>query len=402
MASLQQSWADARGGLAAFPIAVLLVDDQLIIGEAVRRMVAEEPDITFHFCNDPGQAIETARRVRPTVILQDLVMPGVDGLTLVKRYRADASLSETPLIVLSSQEEPVVKAESFRCGANDYLVKLPDRIELLARIRYHSASYIRLLERNHAYAELAENRQRLAEEIGAAAHYLRSLLPAPSAGPVAIDWRYVPSTDLGGDTFGYDWLDADHLALYIIDVTGHGLASALLAVSIMNLLRSRSLPNADFHDPAQVLSGLNDAFLGEACGEKFFTIWYGVYRRSDRTLRWAGGGHPPSLLFCEGNGAAPTMLDSENPVMGIMPNSTFTVCESAIPARSRLYLYTDGCQEIHLPDGGQWPFDRFIDFMARSAASSTSVMDDLLGHVRRLNGGDSLLDDFSIIEAMFP
>ncbi len=401
MASFPHLLIGARDEFAEFPITVLLVDDQLIIGEALRRMIADVPDITFHFCNDPGQAVETARRVKPTVILQDLVMPGVDGLTLVKLYRSDDALRDTPLIVLSSQEEPIVKAESFRCGANDYLVKLPDRIELLARIRYHSASHIRLLQRNQAYAALAENRQRLAEEIAAAAHYLRSLLPAPTTEPVAIDWRYVPSADLGGDTFGYDWLDADHLALYIVDVTGHGLASALLSVSIMNLLRSRSLPNADFHDPAQVLGGLNDAFLGEACGEKFFTIWYGVYCRSARLLRWAGGGHPPSLLFGD-NGAAPAMLESASPIMGIMPQASFEVLDLPVPARSRLYLYTDGCQEIHLPDGGQWPFEGFVDFMARSARSSTSVMDDLLSHVRSLNGRDSLLDDFSIVEVAFP
>lgn len=401
MASFPHSLIGARDEFAEFPITVLLVDDQLIIGEAVRRMIADEPDITFHFCNDPGQAVETARRVKPTVMLQDLVMPGVDGLTLVKLYRSDDALRDTPLIVLSSQEEPIVKAELFRCGANDYLVKLPDRIELLARIRYHSASHIRLLQRNQAYAALAENRQRLAEEIAAAAHYLRSLLPAPTTEPVAIDWRYVPSADLGGDTFGYDWLDADHLVLYIVDVTGHGLASALLSVSIMNLLRSHSLPNADFHDPAQVLSGLNDAFLGEACGEKFFTIWYGVYCRSARLLRWAGGGHPPSLLFGD-NGAAPAMLESASPIMGIMPHASFEVHDLPVPARSRLYLYTDGCQEIHLPDGGQWPFEGFVDFMARSARSSTSVMDDLLSHVRSLNGSDSLLDDFSIVEVAFP
>jgi sigma-B regulation protein RsbU (phosphoserine phosphatase) len=189
--------------------------------------------------------------------------------------------------------------------------------------------------------------------------------------------------------------------LYIVDVTGHGLASALLSVSIMNLLRSHSLPNADFHDPAQVLSGLNDAFLGEACGEKFFTIWYGVYCRSARLLRWAGGGHPPSLLFGD-NGAAPAMLESASPIMGIMPHASFEVHDLPVPARSRLYLYTDGCQEIHLPDGGQWPFEGFVDFMARSARSSTSVMDDLLSHVRSLNGSDSLLDDFSIVEVAFP
>ncbi len=122
----------------AHPITVLLVDDQAIVGESVRRMLAAESDIVFHHCADPAQAIATADAVAPTVILQDLVMPDIDGLQLVKFFRANKSTRETPMIVLSSKEEPTVKAQAFALGANDYLVKLPDRIELVARIRYHS------------------------------------------------------------------------------------------------------------------------------------------------------------------------------------------------------------------------------------------------------------------------
>lgn len=328
-------------------------------------------------------------------------MPDVSGMTLVKSYRADPALRDTPLIVLSSKEEPVVKAEAFASGANDYIVKLPDKIELLARIRYHSNSYIRLLERNEAYAALAENRQRLADEMAAAAQYLTSLFPQPTREPVAIDWRFVPSADLGGDAFGYDWLDGDHLSLYIFDVTGHGLASALLSVSIMNVLRSRSLPHTDFRDPTQVLSGLNDAFPGEAYGDKFFTIWYGVYRRTKGTLRWSGGGHPPSLLFPDATGIAPVQLQSDGIVMGMMPGAEFPTSELPVPAGSRLYLYTDGCHEIHLPNGGLWPFDDFLAFMTQPAPATTSLMDGLREHVKRLSGSGVLHDDFSIVEATF-
>src|SRR5688500_1171136 len=119
------------------PIVVLLVDDQAIVAEAVKRMLADEKDVAFHYCPDPAKAIETANEVGPTVILQDLVMPEVDGLTLVKFFRVNPRTREVPMIVLSSKEEPTIKAEAFARGANDYLVKLPDKVELIARIRYH-------------------------------------------------------------------------------------------------------------------------------------------------------------------------------------------------------------------------------------------------------------------------
>src|SRR6516162_5248823 len=145
------------------PVTVLLVGDQALVGEAVRRMPAAETDIQFHFCQDPARAIETANAVQPTVILQDLVMPEIDGLQLVKFFRANKATRDTPMIVLSSKEEPVVKAQAFALGANDYLVKLPDKIELLARIRYHSRAYRNFLERNEAFRALRESQQQLIE-----------------------------------------------------------------------------------------------------------------------------------------------------------------------------------------------------------------------------------------------
>ncbi|WP_417693844.1 diguanylate cyclase domain-containing protein [Pseudomonas sp.] len=140
---------------------VLLVDDQAMIGEAVRRGLANEANIDVHFCADPHQAIAHAVRIKPTVILQDLVMPGLDGLSLVREYRNHPATRDIPIIVLSTKEDPLVKSAAFAAGANDYLVKLPDNIELVARIRYHSRSYMMLLQRDAAYRALRVSQQQL-------------------------------------------------------------------------------------------------------------------------------------------------------------------------------------------------------------------------------------------------
>jgi two-component system chemotaxis family response regulator WspR len=140
---------------------VLLVDDQAMIGEAVRRGLAHEDNIDFHFCADPHQAIAQAILIKPTVILQDLVMPGLDGLTLVREYRNNPKTRDIPIIVLSTKEDPLIKSAAFAAGANDYLVKLPDNIELVARIRYHSRSYMTLLQRDEAYRALRVSQQQL-------------------------------------------------------------------------------------------------------------------------------------------------------------------------------------------------------------------------------------------------
>ncbi|HEX2009545.1 MAG TPA: diguanylate cyclase [Roseateles sp.] len=142
---------------------VLLVDDQAMIGEAVRRMLSSEAGVDFHFCSDATQAVETAERIQPTVILQDLVMPNVDGLDLVRAYRGIDVLRDLPIIVLSSKDESKVKSDAFAAGANDYLVKLPDPIELIARIRYHSRAYRALKQRDEAYRALRLSQQKLLE-----------------------------------------------------------------------------------------------------------------------------------------------------------------------------------------------------------------------------------------------
>ncbi|OWY29638.1 diguanylate cyclase [Herbaspirillum robiniae] len=144
-----------------YKIMVLLVDDQAMVGEAIRRALMNEPNIDFHFCTRAEEALMVAEKTRPTVILQDLVMPGVDGMTLVRQYRATPTLADVPIIVLSSKEDATVKRDAFAGGANDYMVKLPDVIELVARIRYHSRSYINLLQRDAAYRALRESQQQL-------------------------------------------------------------------------------------------------------------------------------------------------------------------------------------------------------------------------------------------------
>ncbi|CAN7483600.1 diguanylate cyclase [Pseudoduganella sp. LjRoot289] len=149
--------------LTAFKVRVLLVDDQLIIVEAVRRMLSDQPDIEFHYVTDATLAQQTALQMQPTVILQDLVMPGIDGFGLIQAYREDELLRNVPVIVLSAKEDPKLKAHSFAVGANDYIVKLPDKLELLARVRYHSAAHISRLQRDQAFRFLRESQKNLAD-----------------------------------------------------------------------------------------------------------------------------------------------------------------------------------------------------------------------------------------------
>jgi two-component system chemotaxis family response regulator WspR len=161
--------AAAAPSLGRNHITVLLVDDQPSFGEVIRYLLADQPDIKFHYCAKAVDALQTAEQIKPTVILQDLVMTAVDGsildgLTLVRAYRTSPVTKDIPIIVLSATDNPVVKGKAFEVGANDYLVKLPSNIELLARLRYHSRAYLNQIERDEAHQALRASQELLVEK----------------------------------------------------------------------------------------------------------------------------------------------------------------------------------------------------------------------------------------------
>ena len=378
---------------------ILLVDDQPIIAAAVQKMIATQQGWTLHYCADPSKAVETALQVRPTVILQDLVMPDVDGLDLVTRYRQQAALKETPLVVLSSKEEAETKAKAFALGANDYLVKLPDPVEVVARLRHHSDGYKATLERNAAYAALAASERHLQEEARRAAEYVRSLLPAPiEKGAATTDWRFVPSDSLGGDAFGYHWLDETHLAVYLLDVCGHGVGPALLGVSAMNVLHSNAVPRRDMRDTSGVIEGLNDLFPMERHNDMFFTVWYGILDTARGRLTWTGGGHPPALLIHPDGSLQ--RLESQGLMVGAAAGLDYESSEVEVPPGSRLLLYSDGIFELRKPDGQMASMDDFILHAAR-VAHDAAPLDALLAHARAVQAADHFADDVSLLQVLY-
>ncbi len=188
------------------PIRVLLVDDQPIVAVAVRRMLAGDADIELSYVSDWREAIQEAERLQPTVILQDLVMPDVDGLELVTTYRQHRATRDVPLIVLSATEEPEAKVQAFTRGANDYLVKLPHERELVARIRYHSGAHSARLERDRAFRELERHSRFIRDVFGryVSDDVVSSLLERPGGLKIGGEHRKV--TVLMADLRGFTTL----------------------------------------------------------------------------------------------------------------------------------------------------------------------------------------------------
>ena len=265
-----------------------------------------------------------------------------------------------------------------------------------------------LKQREEELEDALEERERafslLDEELSEAAEYVKNILPHPiQKGEIIIDWKFIPSTSLGGDAFGYYWLDENHFVIYLIDVSGHGVGAALLSVSVINALRSQSLTGTDFKDPAQVLASLNEAFPCEENNYMFFTIWYGVYNKSTRELTYASGGHPPALVIedtPEGDSRI-LSLKTANAAIGAIPDINYNKDKHLVSENAALYIFSDGVYEVERSDGSMWQLSEFVDFMRRAKPTDSEQLDNLYNYVQSITIQENFEDDFTLLAATF-
>ncbi|WP_107669151.1 PP2C family protein-serine/threonine phosphatase [Cyanothece sp. BG0011] len=372
------------------PIVVLLIDDQPTIGEAIRRMLASESDIIFHYCRDPTETLRKATEVQPTVILQDLVMPDIEGLMLVRFLRAkDAPTHDIPLIVLSSKEEPLVKAEAFQLGANDYLVKLPDKVELIARIRYHSAAYNNLLKRKEAEEKLKEENLRLSAEIEITRRLQQMILPKTEElqqiEGLDIAGFMEPATDVGGDY--YDVLNQNgRVKIGIGDVTGHGLESGVVMIMVQTAIRTLMTQNEG--DPLKFLSVINRTIFDNVeriNSDKNLTLSLLDYE--DHCLRLSGQHECLIVVRKGGEIEIVDTIDLGFPV-GLEEDISDFLGETEILLNPGdvVVLYTDGITEAENPAGEMYGLERLCEIVSQNWEQSaqeikTAVIDDVKQHI---------------------
>ena len=383
---------------------VLIVDDTPENIQVLMEALKDQYTIVAAINGEKALKMAVAEP-RPDLILLDIMMPGMDGYEVCRRLKADAHVQHIPIIFVTAKTEVEDETLGFELGAMDYITK-PFSIPVVnARVKAHlELKMLRDLEAIQR-AKLETVLGMLNSELAEAADYVKFLLPQPmTEGPVMADWRFVPSTTLGGDALGYHWLDEDSLAVYLIDVCGHGVGAALHSVSVLNVLRSRNLPNVDFRRPEQVLAGLNAVFPMECHRDMYFTMWYGVYKPSSRLLTYASGGHPPALLIQgrAGNGSEIRELRTPNLFLGGLDGIDFKYDEVEIKPAARLYVFSDGVYEIMNENGACWEFDDLRAYLGYSGDRGKSTMDDLWAHVRQIAGSETLEDDFSVLEIRIP
>jgi phosphoserine phosphatase RsbU/P len=278
-------------------------------------------------------------------------------------------------------------------------------LEMLARFAAmveHELGMVGLIRTQHELLEtksqLLATQAELAHELSEAATYVESLLPAPLDGPIRTDWQFVSSSKLGGDFFGYRWLNEHHLAIYILDVMGHGVGAALLSTSVESALRGGAIANLAFNDPAAVISALNLAFPMRENDGRFFSMWYGVYDNRDRSLVYTNAGHPPPLMF---DGGKVSKLEATGTMVGVLSESEFQVKRISIPRKSRLYLYSDGAYEVTRTAGGMLELEDLQKIIASVSPNDGRRTAEIIRLLREAHGKSEFQDDASLLEVTF-
>lgn len=250
--------------------------------------------------------------------------------------------------------------------------------------------------RNRSLARyLQAQTNRLMSELNSAARYVSSILPEDLDGPVAVRARYQPSEELGGDSYDFRWVDDDHLVAYLVDVSGHGIEPALLSVSVHNLLRSGTFDPDTLLAPDAVLSELNRLFQMERHDGHYFTIWYGVYQASSRTLRFAGAGHPPALVLA--GGAAPEQLSTTSMPVGIAEHTDFETHVFDVPVGAEMLIYSDGALELCQAQNAHRSLDELKGAYARVAQRPGWTLDMLIAELRSQSTEEGYKDDCTFV-----
>lgn len=338
--------------------------------------------------SDPGRRIELGERhlVIGRSKPADIVLS--DALVSRGHCRVGLVMGELFVTDLGSSNGTFVAGERI-AGAR--LVALGERISVGAHVFEHEWRSRR---------ELAAA-QALDSDLEKAKRYVRCLLPDPlRQGPVRTDWVLQPCAKLGGDLFGYHFIDERTFAIYLVDVTGHGTDAAMHAVSVVNVLRQGRLPGIDVRDPAAMASYLNEMFQMDRHGNMLLSLWYGVFDLASRELAFTSAGHHAAyLVAAQRDGAA--ALEVANVLIGMMPGYAYRCGRVQVAPGGSLYLFSDGVFEIEAAEGGEWGLEALVSLLAAPADSTKGESQRILEAVAARTGRRTFEDDFTLVVTTF-
>jgi PAS domain S-box-containing protein len=377
----------ADGSKARQPLDSILASPLLPALLRENRIIALPDEVAEMEELDIGKALLPERELRPIPeqLSAKLVPGGAKGLL------AAVWLGGRPAgFLLIATGDP---GRVWSIYERNFCVALADLVSMLLEGR----------QRLDTLQALQLSEKMISAQLADAASYVRSQLPVNLFDSVRTDWRYLPSSTLGGDALDFFWLNKDHMVIFLLDVVGHGVGSALLATSILHLLRQRALKDGDPLDPVSVLVALNRSFQMDEHGDKVFSIWYGVFDRVSGIIRFATAGHPPALLISPNRDGRPeaTWLKGKGLWIGATATETFEGGSAIVAQDAELFVFSDGLYELTTPEGPMIGLEGFGQLLMDLYSSGSADLERVLTEVSRIHGSDQFEDDASILKVCF-
>lgn len=399
----------ARGGR------ILVVDDTPANREMLSRRLARQ-GYSVDSAPEGATALRMLDEQAYDVVLLDVMMPGMNGLEVLRTVRLTRAPTELPIIMATAKDSSHDVVEALELGASDYVTKPLDFPVVLARVRTQLAvkrgvEQIRLLERGleQRNAELLAANTRMSADLDAAAKVQAALLPAaePHVPGYRCGWRFVPSAFVAGDILNVFRLDERHVGVYLLDVSGHGVAAALLSVTISRFLSPLRDPTSVLWDreegsdryrlesPARVAARLCERFpLDDSTGQ-YFTMVYGVLDLETDGFRFISAGHRP-VVHVRREGPI-VMVDAAGYPIGVV-DEPYEEHEVTLFPGDRFYLYSDGVPEAMNDENEPYGSDRLLAHLDRTRGDPLDIgMTKLIDAIERWRGRRHVHDDVSVL-----
>lgn len=374
---------------------ILVVDDEPR-NVRILQIQLNARGYTVYTAADGLQALDVVREEMPDLILLDINMPKMDGFEVVKQVRANEATEFIPIVMITAlRDTRENRIKSIEAGADDFIEKPFDSLEVLARVRS-------LLRIKHYQDTLAKYNARLQEELQMARSIQEILIPQDGVQELSgfrVASHCCPEMAVGGDFFDVWEIAPNRLGVFISDVMGHGVSAAFVTVFIKTILAEfqQQIEN----NPGHLLEILNTRFNDLISSRLFMfaTAFCGIIDLNKGELVCANAGHSfPFLYNVQEKTYHPVGDKNTGNGLGIWRDSVYETTHYPFDQLSRMFLYTDGVYEAKNPKGEEFTVDRLQRLVdARTEQSAAELVTSVSEAIDTFTDNCPKDDDLTLI-----